>query len=66
MKVDGVLSIARSMLVDLILCLLEAFSRLCGRGWRYFRGIYALAMLRDGQTSQEISLSKEFAFMNDP
>lgn len=74
MKVDHVLNIAWSMLVHFIFCLLEGLSKsdgkirgLCRRGFRQSRAIYALAMSKDSQTSQEISLSnKGICFYEQP
>lgn len=55
-----------ALLVCFIFCLLERLSKsdgkirgLCRRGFRQSRAICVLAMSRDGQTSQEISLSEK-------
>lgn len=57
------LNTAWSILVDRLLPALSQWDRevrgLCRKGCRQGRHVYALPMSRDGQTSQEISLSKD-------
>ena len=74
MKADHVPDIGCSMLLHFIFCLLEGLSKsdgkirgVCRRSFRQSRVICALAMSKDGQTSQEISLSdKGICFSEQP